>query len=83
MQISEVMEKNHKTVATTDDLHHTLEMMRAEGLKVIPVVGPNGKVAGMLWLSSILEVLPDESLDEALEETFPASDPISPGPGST
>ncbi|MEX1198551.1 MAG: CBS domain-containing protein [Pseudohongiellaceae bacterium] len=82
MQVSEVMEKRHRTAATSDDLQHTLELMHAEGLEAIPVTGPDGAVAGMLWLSSILEALPDDKLDEALEETFPASDPISPDPGS-
>lgn len=82
MQVGDIMEKSGRTVATTDDLHATLEIMHAEALKVLPVLEPDGEVVGLIWRSALLEAVPDDGLDEALEETFPASDPISPGPMS-
>lgn len=78
MNVGEFMEKSSRTVAITDDVESALELMRAEGLKAIPVVGTDGEVAGLLWYSSIEKISSDNTLDEALEETFPASDPISP-----
>lgn len=78
MNVGEFMEKSSRTVAITDDVESALELMRTEGLEAIPVVGPDGKVAGLLWSSSIEKIVSENALDEALEETFPASDPISP-----
>lgn len=77
------MEKSSLAVTTSDDPHDTLAIMRAEGREVIPVMGPAGDIVGLVWRSRLLEVLADDYLDEALEETFPASDPVSVSPGST
>ena len=78
MNVGDIMEKSSRTIDITDDVESALELMRTEGLKAIPVVGPDGKVAGLLWYSSIEKIASESTLDEALEETFPASDPISP-----
>ena len=78
MNVGDIMEKSSRTVAITDDVESALELMRTEGLEAIPVVGPDDEVAGLLWYSSIEKIVSENTLDEALEETFPASDPISP-----
>lgn len=78
MRVGDIMERTRKTVLTTDDLESTLNAMKTEGLQAIAVSYPDGTLAGVVRRSRILEQLPDQHLDEALEETFPASDPISP-----
>lgn len=78
MRIGDIMEKCSKTASVADELQDTLEVMRAERLNAMPVIGENGEIAGVISRAAILKALPEDHLDEALEETFPASDPISP-----
>ncbi len=83
MHVSELMEKAGKVVTTSDDVQRALEIMHAEGVSMLPVVEENGRVVGVIRESRIREAGPtarstSDNLDEALEETFPASDPIAP-----
>lgn len=79
MLIKDIMEPRHKTINVKGTVTEAFALMRSEQLDVLPVVSDNFEFLGLVRYSSISELRPEDLLDEALEETFPASDPISPG----
>lgn len=82
MQVSDIMEKVENVIVETDDAQVALEVMQTRGLKVAPVTDNSGQAIGLVWQSDLVKAGSSKSesdnLDEALDETFPASDPVSP-----
>lgn len=77
MKVAEIMKNIESVVRVSDDAEDALNLMRAKGMEVAPVVSQDGDVVGLIWRSDLGTAEPD-NLDETLEQTFPASDPISP-----
>jgi CBS domain-containing protein len=59
------MSTNVITVRETDDLLHTLEQMRAHGVRRIPVVNEQGDLEGILTVDDVLELVAEQLSDLA------------------
>ncbi|WP_166261293.1 CBS domain-containing protein [Marinobacter salicampi] len=87
MQVREVMERGIEMVRASDSIEYA-ESLLQRGHELLVVVDESGRPVGVLHqgqinprmtsASSNLERGLENEVDEALDETFPASDPISP-----
>lgn len=87
MQVREVMERGIETVRATDSVEYAASVFQS-GHELLVVVDESGRPVGVLHQGQVntqeisansnLERGLEDEVDEALDETFPASDPISP-----
>lgn len=66
MDVGDIMGGELVTAAERDDVYETLQIMRARGVRRVPVVDAEGALAGILALDDVLEILAEE-LDAAVK----------------
>ncbi len=66
LTVGDIMGGELATAAEQDDVYETLQVMRARGVRRVPVVGADGTLAGILALDDVLEILAEE-LDAAVK----------------
>lgn len=66
LTVGDIMGGEPATAAEHDDVYETLQIMRARGVRRVPVVDAEGALAGILALDDVLEVLAEE-LDAAVK----------------
>jgi CBS domain-containing protein len=65
IRVDDVMTRNPVQAKATDDLSDTLMVMRARGIRRMPVVSSEGTLAGVLSFDDILDYIQDEVSDLA------------------
>lgn len=60
LTVGDVMSRNLITAHATDTIEAALRKMHEHGVRRLPVVGPDGRLEGILTLDDILEMLSSE-----------------------
>ncbi|MCO5166096.1 MAG: CBS domain-containing protein [Planctomycetes bacterium] len=72
-RVAEVMTRSPRTVSEETPIEQTLSLMRGYGIRRVPVVDREGKLAGVVTLDDILALLTEELtiVGEALSKQTP------------
>jgi CBS domain-containing protein len=60
VKVSEVMTSKLTTARDTDDVPRTLQLMRDQGVRRVPIVNARGELVGIVATDDLLRVLSDE-----------------------
>ncbi len=63
MTIGDIMTSQLATVPESEGLLETMEVMRAKGVRRLPVVGGEGQLVGIVTIDDLLEILAEELTD--------------------
>jgi CBS domain-containing protein len=66
LTVGDIMGSGIVTTAENDDVYETLQIMRARGVRRVPVVDAEGALVGIVALDDILEIFAEE-LDAAVK----------------
>ena len=61
--IGDIMTSQLATVPESEGLLETMEVMRAKGVRRLPVVGGEGQLVGIVTIDDLLEILAEELTD--------------------
>ena len=60
LQVGDIMTDDLLTARETDDVYETIERMRLRGIRRVPVVAGDGRLAGIVSVDDLLEFLAEE-----------------------